>query len=149
MQPNYIYAIGNGICKTRINSPDTEESLILKHLQCFEGDVGHVRALGFHAYAELLFYSDVDKGTIHRKRMTEADEDSEVIVVQTGLVTGKRKVLFKGDVLFASALLLLTNRRNKKYARRNCSCVCFSYNMLNYVDSRMFICNSKPDVQIR
>ena len=95
MQPNYIYAIGNGICKTRINTPDTEERVVLRHLQCFESDVGHVRALGFHSHAELLFYSDVDKGTIHRKRMTEADEDSEVIVVQTGLVTGKRNVSFK------------------------------------------------------
>ena len=149
MQPNYIYAVGNGICKTRINSPDTEGRVVLKHLQCFESDVGHVRALGFHSHAELLFYSDIDKGTIHRKRMSEADEDSEVIVVQTGLVTGEPNVLFKGDVLFASAVLLLTNRINKKHASRNSHCVYVSYNVLIYVDSRMLICNASPDIQVR
>ena len=91
MQPQYIYSIGNAICKIKINVPDMSKESIVKHLHCFERQVGHVRALGFHSYAELLFYADTEHGTIIRKRLGETDKDSEVIAVQTGHVTGKHK----------------------------------------------------------
>lgn len=87
--PQYLYSVGESLCGTAVMAAD--QQYVPTDVRCFYNVSGHeMVALGFNAYANLLFFSDSKDNVIHRMFLTnDANASSvDVISANTGFVSG-------------------------------------------------------------
>ena len=94
-KPQYIYAVGSQLCGTSVHITDSSIDWAPSFVRCFyDIPADHdVISIGFHFYAEQLFFSDNEDGRIHRLQM-EVDQTSKkvtllTVAANTGPVKGK------------------------------------------------------------